>query len=60
MKPLDRTLLTKLTVVVLLKLGVLTALYWAFVRPQRVQVDANRASAQLLSPSAGSATGVKP
>lgn len=50
MKLDDKTLVRKLAVVLALKLAVLTALWWGFVREQRVAVDASTAAAQLLAP----------
>jgi hypothetical protein len=48
MKPLDKTLVRKLAVVLVIKLAVLTALWWSFVREQRVAVDGERVAAQFL------------
>jgi len=48
MKPHDRPLLEKLAIVLALKLVVLTALWWGFVRDQRVPVNGDRVAAQLL------------
>jgi len=60
----DRHLLRKLAAVLLLKLLVLTALWWGFVRDQRVPVDAARAALQVLGdpgPDVHShSTGAKP
>ena len=47
----DRKLLRELTVVVVLKFIVLTALWFAFVRDQRVSVDAEHAAAVVTAPS---------
>lgn len=44
----DRYLLRKLAAVLLLKLLVLVALWWGFVRDQRVPVDSGAAARQLL------------
>ena len=44
----DKTLVRKLAIVLLLKLLVLLALWWIFVREQRVTVDADAAATQLL------------
>jgi hypothetical protein len=53
----DRRLLRHLTVAVVLKLVVLAALWWAFVRDARVQVDADTAAARVTAavqvPAAG-------
>jgi len=48
MTPQDKTLVRKLAVVLLLKLLVLLALWWIFVREQRVAVDTDAAATQLL------------
>ena len=48
MKPKDRPLLEKLAIVLMLKLVVLTALLWGFVREQRVPLNGDRVAAQLL------------
>ncbi|WP_296497153.1 cytochrome oxidase putative small subunit CydP [Rhodoferax sp.] len=48
MKPLDKTLVRKLAVVLVIKLAVLVALWWGFVREQRVTVDTNSVAAQFL------------
>lgn len=60
----DRSLLRKLAFVLLIKLLVLTALWWGFVREQRVPVDAGRAALQLLGAPAPASpsrsTGAKP
>jgi hypothetical protein len=49
MKPIDRYLVTKLALVLLIKLAVLVALWWAFVRDHRVTVDEHRIADQFLS-----------
>ena len=48
MKPQDKILVKKLAVVLVIKMVVLTALWWGFVREQRVVVDGNTAAAQML------------
>lgn len=48
MKPQDKILVKKLAVVLVIKMVVLTALWWGFVREQRVVVDGNAAAAQML------------
>lgn len=48
MKPNDKTLLKKLAIALVIKLVLLTALWWGFVRDQRVAVDGDAAAAQLL------------
>ena len=46
----DRTLVRKLAVVLVVKLVVLMALWWFFVRDQRVLVDGEGVATQLLGP----------
>ncbi len=48
MKPQDKMLVKKLALVLAIKIVVLTALWWGFVREQRVVVDGNAAAAQML------------
>jgi len=60
MKPIEKTLTKKLAVVLVLKLVVLLALWWGFVREQRVTLDADRVAAQFLQPIATPAEGAKP
>jgi hypothetical protein len=48
MKPQDKILVRKLAIVLVIKLVVLTALWWAFVREQRVVVDDDAAATQML------------
>ena len=48
MNPQDKTLVRKLAVVLLIKLAVLAALWWGFVRDQRVAVDDNGVATQFL------------
>lgn len=57
MKTLDKTLVRKLAVVLVLKLAVLAVLWWGFVREQRVTVDGDSVAAQFLQ-SALKAKGV--
>ena len=45
----DKTLVRKLAIVLVLKLTVLMALWWFFVRENRVAVDENSATTQLLT-----------
>ncbi len=45
---MDKTLVRKLAFVLLVKLALLLALWWGFVREQRVAVDADQVAAQLL------------
>lgn len=60
MNPIDPTLARKLALVLLLKLALLLALWWGFVREQRVTVDADKVAAQLLQVVPTAAQGVKP
>ena len=48
MKLQDKTLLKKLALALVIKLVLLAALWWGFVRDQRVAVDGGAAAAQLL------------
>lgn len=49
----DKTLIKKLAVVLILKLSVLSVLWWVFVRDHRVALNANSVAEQFLmhSPS---------
>ena len=44
----DRTLVRKLAGVLVIKLALLTGLWWGFVREQRVPVDSDSAALQML------------
>lgn len=46
----DKTLVRKLAVVLVIKLAVLMALWWLFVRDQRVVVNGDAVATQLLGP----------
>jgi hypothetical protein len=50
MKSQDKTLVRKLAIVLVIKLVVVTALWWGFVREQGMAVDGDAAAAQLLGP----------
>lgn len=54
MKPLDKSLVTKLAVAVAVKLLVLSIIWWAFFHEQNVTVDAARVSDLFLSPMSSS------
>ena len=54
MKPLDKSLITKLAVAVAVKIVVLLVIWWAFFHEQHVTVDAKRVSDQLFSPVSSS------
>ena len=56
----DQTLVKKLAIVLVLKLAVLVALWWFFVRDQRVPVDGNSVASQFLTPAPTSAIESKP
>ncbi len=60
MKPVETKLTGKLAVVLVLKIAVLLALWWGFVREQQVLVDADSVAAQLLQGAATPAQGPKP
>jgi hypothetical protein len=53
----DKSLLRKLALVLVLKLAILLALWWVFVRDQRVAVDDSGVAAQLLQPASLSTQG---
>jgi len=57
---MDKTLARKLALVLLLKLTLLLALWWGFVRDQRVTVDADKVEVQLLQGVPTSAQEVAP
>jgi hypothetical protein len=57
---MDKTLARKLALVLLLKLALLLALWWGFVREQRVTVDADSVATQLLQSVPVPVKGVKP
>jgi hypothetical protein len=58
---MDKTLASKLALVLLLKFALLLSLWWGFVREQRLTVDANHVAAQfLLHKEPTPITGVKP
>lgn len=59
-EPLMSSLARKLAVVLLIKLAVLTALWWGFVREQRVHVDGDSVAAQFLLPVVKPAEGKNP
>lgn len=46
----DKTLLKKLAYVLVIKLILLIALWWFFIRDQKVAVDENSVANQFLSP----------
>ncbi len=60
MNPIHKTLARKLALVLLVKLALLLALWWGFVREQRVTVDANKVAAQILQGVPTPTQGVTP
>lgn len=56
----DKTLVKKLTTVLVIKLVALVALWWFFVRDQHVPVDGNRVAIQFLVPAPTKAKGTQP
>ncbi|MCO5399896.1 cytochrome oxidase putative small subunit CydP [Ralstonia soli] len=57
MSPNDRRLVRHLLIVVTIKVAVLGALWWVFVRDARVPVDAERAADRLGIPPSVTAQG---
>jgi hypothetical protein len=53
----NRYLVNKLAIALVLKLVILMALWWVFVRDQGVAVDDNVVAAQLLQPALASTQG---
>ena len=53
----DKSLLSKLALVLVLNLAILLALWWVFVREQRVTVDDSGVAAQLLHPAIAATQG---
>ena len=51
MKPSDQGLLRHLTLVVVIKLALITALWWAFIRDAKVAVDPGAMAAQVVAPA---------
>jgi multidrug resistance efflux pump len=51
MKRSDQILLRHLTLVVVIKLALITALWWAFIRDAKVTVDAGVMAAQVSTPA---------
>ena len=59
-KSREKTLAKKLATVLVLKLAVLLALWWGFVRDQRVTVDAQSVATQFLQRVPAPTSGVTP
>ena len=51
MKPADQGLLRHIVVVVVIKLVLITALWWAFIRDSKVAVDPGAMAAQVVAPA---------
>ena len=51
MHPTDRRLVREITLVIVLKLILITALWWAFVRDAKVAVDPGAMAAQVVAPA---------
>lgn len=51
MKRSDQILLRHLTLVVVIKLALITALWWAFIRDVKVAVDTGAMAAQMVAPA---------
>ena len=51
MKPSDQGLLRHLTLVLVIKLVLITALWWVFIRDAKVAVDPGAMAAQVLAPA---------
>ncbi|MGD9871404.1 MAG: cytochrome oxidase putative small subunit CydP [Thauera sp.] len=51
MTPTDRRLVREITVVIIVKLMLITALWWAFIRDAKVAVDPGAMAAQVVAPA---------
>ncbi len=51
MNPTDRRLVREITLVIVLKLILITALWWAFIRDAKVAVDPGAMAAQVVAPA---------
>ena len=51
MHPTDRRLVREITLVIVLKLILITALWWAFIRDAKVAVDPGAMAAQVVAPA---------
>ena len=51
MHPTDRRLVREITLVIVLKLILITALWWAFIRDAKVPVDPGTMAAQVVAPA---------
>ena len=51
MTPTDRRLVREITVVIVVKLILITALWWAFIRDAKVAVDPGAMAAQVVAPA---------
>ena len=51
MNPTDRRLVREITLLIVLKLILITALWWAFIRDAKVAVDPGAMAAQVVAPA---------
>ena len=51
MNPTDRRLVRDITVVIVVKLILITVLWWAFIRDAKVAVDPGAMAAQVVAPA---------
>ena len=51
MNPTDRRLVREITLVIVLKLILITALWWTFIRDAKVEVDPGVMAAQVVAPA---------
>lgn len=51
MTPTDRRLVREITVVIVVKLMLITALWWAFIRDAKVAVNPGAMAAQVVAPA---------
>ena len=51
MNPTDRRLVREITLVIVLKLILITALWWAFIHDAKVAVDPGAMAAQVVAPA---------
>jgi hypothetical protein len=57
---MDKTMARKLALLLLLKFALLLALWWGFVREQRVTVDSEKVATQLLQGGPTPVQGAEP
>lgn len=51
MNPTDRRLIREITLVIVLKLILITALWWAFIRDAKVAVDPGAMATRIVAPA---------